>query len=338
MRYYLNVIDLWLPVWARDFFLGGHMKEFKTLTEQIDLLKSRGLIFLDEEFAIKKLQEDNYYSIINGYKDLFMESDNKYKSGTTFEEIYSLFEFDRSIKNIFLSNILIVENILRTLIAYNFSEKYGNDNYLKIDNFETLKNSGCSKQKYEERVEQIQKLICNMQQDISTNIKKKPYVNHYILNYGFIPLWVLVNAISLGRLSQFYSLMNQSVRVKVSKHWDLKEQDLNQFIKNLSYYRNLCAHDERLYNASNNQIIPDTIYHSILELPTFNGNYLIGKKDLFSLLITLKMLLPTEKFNTMCNKIDGRMKSLEKKISSIDVNNVFDCMGFPKNWILIKKS
>lgn len=70
-----------------------------------------------------------------------------------------------------MKNILIVENILRTLIAYNFSLKYGNDNYLKIDNFETLKNSGCKKEKYQERIEQIQKLICNMQLDIANNMK-----------------------------------------------------------------------------------------------------------------------------------------------------------------------
>lgn len=237
-----------------------------------------------------------------------------------------------------MKNILVVENILRTLIAYNFSEKYGNDNYLKLDNFETLKNSGCNKKKYQERIEQIQKLICNMQQDISNNIRKKPYINHYVLNYGFVPLWVLVNAISLGRLSQFYSLMDQSVRVKVSKHWDVKEDELDQFIKNLSYFRNLCAHDERLYNAINNQNIPDTIHHDFLNISKNNGNYVHGKNDLLSLVIVLKMLLPNDKFNTMCNQIEGRMKSLEKKITSIDVSEVFDSMGFVKGWINIKKS
>lgn len=316
------------------------MKEFKTYDEQIELLKTRGIIFEDEEFALNKLQEDNYYSIINGYKDLFLDEEdgNKYKNNVTFDEIYSLFEFDRNIKSIFLKNILVVENILRTLIAYNFSEKYGNDNYLKLDNFETLKNSGCNKKKYQERIEQIQKLICNMQQDISNNIRKKPYINHYILNYGFIPLWVLVNAISLDRLSQFYSLMDQSVRVKVSKHWDVKEEELDQFIKNLSYFRNLCAHDERLYNAINNQNIPDTIHHDFLNIPKNNGNYVHGKNDLLSLVIVLKMLLPNDKFNTMCNQIEGRMKSLEKKITSIDVSEVFDSMGFVKGWINIKKS
>lgn len=316
------------------------MKEFKTYQEQIELLKARGMKIDNEKFALEKLEEDNYYSIINGYKDLFLDTldNNKFLEGTTFEEVYALFEFDRNIKSILLKNILAVENILRTLIAYNFSEKYGNDNYLKIGNFETLKGSGCSKKTYQERIEQIQKLICNMQMDISNNIKKKPYINHYVLNYGFVPLWVLVNAISLGRLSQFYSLMDQSVRIKVSMHWNVIEKDLNQFIKNLSYFRNLCAHDERLYNAVNNQNIPDTEYHSNLNLNNVSNNYIQGKNDLFSLVITLKMLLPEEKFNTLCNQLEGRMISLAKKISTIDVNLIFDCMGFPKNWLNIKKS
>ena len=313
------------------------MKEFKTYQEQIEILKSRGIVINNEEFALEKLQEDNYYNIINGYKDLFIDS-NQYIQGTNFEEIYSLFEFDRNLKSILLKNILIVENILRTLIAYNFSLKYGNDNYLKIDNFETLKNSGCKKEKYQERIEQIQKLICNMQLDIANNIKKKPYINHYILNYGFVPLWVLVNAISLGRLSQFYSLMDQSVRINVSRKWNVKENELNQFIKNLSYFRNLCAHDERVYNATINQPIPDTIYHYKLNLKKKDNNFIQGKSDLFSLVISLKMLLPNDKFNTMCNQIEGKIKSLEKKIFVINPQKIFDKMGFPLNWIQIKKS
>ena len=339
IQYYnILLIDPWIPVWPKDFFW-RYMKEFKTLDEQINLLRQRGLVIKDEPFAINKLKEDNYYSIINGYKDLFIDDKNNniFKSNVTFEEIYSLFEFDRNIKSIFLKNILVVENILRTLIAYNFSEKYGNDNYLTLDNFETLKNSGCSNKKYQERIEQIQKLICNLQQDISNNIRKKQYIKHYVLNYGFVPLWVLVNAISLGRLSQFYSLMDQSIRVKVSKHWKIKEDDLDQFIKNLSYFRNLCAHDERLYNSKNNQNIPDTIYHNKLNIIRKNGNYINGKNDLLSLIIVLKILLPHNKFNTMCNQIEGRIKSIEKNIKSISVIEVFESMGFIKDWIDIKK-
>ena len=50
------------------------MKDFKTIDEQIDLLKSRNIIFEDEENAKKILLNNNYYNIINGYKDLFLDN------------------------------------------------------------------------------------------------------------------------------------------------------------------------------------------------------------------------------------------------------------------------
>ncbi len=316
------------------------MKEFKTYQEQIDLLKTRGLIINDELFVLEKLKEDNYYNIINGYKDLFITPGTKdnFIIGTTFEEIYYLYDFDRQLKNILFKQILKVENILRSLIAYNFSEKYGNDNYLKMDNFETLKGSNCSPQRYEERVGQIQTLLTNLQGDISRSMSKKNYINHYVLKYGFVPLWVLVNAITLGRLSQFYSLMDQSVRIKVSQHWNVKEEDLNQYIKTLAFYRNLCAHDDRLYSSKCNQDIPDTAIHQKLNINIIKGRYVNGKNDLFSLIIILKILLPENDFNNMCNKIDGRMRSLSQKITHISYQTIFDAMGFPNNWMTIKKA
>lgn len=316
------------------------MKDFKSYQEQIDLLKTRGLVINDEVFALEKLKEENYYNIINGYKSLFIVNgtQDEFIANTTFEEIYALYDFDRILRNILFKQILKVENILRSLIAYNFSEKYGKDNYLKLDNFETLKNSGCTKKKYQERVEQIQVLITNLQNDISRAISKKPYINHYILTHGFIPLWVLVNAITLGRLSQFYSLMKQPIRIKVSQHWNIKEEDLNQYIKTLAFYRNLCAHDERIYNSICNQDIPNTDMHNKLSIPVNNGRYKSGKNDLFSLIIVLKILLPSDDFNTMCNKIEGRMISLTQKLVHINSQDVFNSMGFPTNWIQIKKA
>ena len=78
------------------------MKEFKTVEEQIDLLKNRNISFNDEEKAKKILLNNNYYNIINGYKDLFLDSNQIiYKMGTKFEEIYALYEFDRQLRNIF---------------------------------------------------------------------------------------------------------------------------------------------------------------------------------------------------------------------------------------------
>ena len=64
------------------------MKEFKTYEEQIELLKLKGLIILDEAYAKEKLKEENYYNIINGYKELFMNlhKNDTFITDVTFEE------------------------------------------------------------------------------------------------------------------------------------------------------------------------------------------------------------------------------------------------------------
>ena len=40
------------------------MKEFKTIDEQIEILKDRGLIFKDTNMARRYLLTNNYYNII----------------------------------------------------------------------------------------------------------------------------------------------------------------------------------------------------------------------------------------------------------------------------------
>ena len=94
-------------------------KEFKTLGEQLDILKEKGLIIEDEYAAEEILLRENYFFIM-GYRHLFVKSskDSRYIPGTTFGEIYSLFEFDRNFRNIIFKNVLVIENQLKSVISY----------------------------------------------------------------------------------------------------------------------------------------------------------------------------------------------------------------------------
>ena len=76
-------------------------KTFKTLDEQIDILTKKGLVVEDIETAKTILLRENYF-FLSGYRHLFMKpDDNKtYLEGTTFNELYSMFLFDRQIRNI----------------------------------------------------------------------------------------------------------------------------------------------------------------------------------------------------------------------------------------------
>ena len=203
------------------------MKPFRTYDEQIEILKTRNLIINDENFAKEILAKENYYNVINGYKYLFLDNssiDEKYINNCKFEEIYNLYIFDRNLRNIIFKPILQIENELRTQIAYVFSDNHKDNNYLCYDCFETLKPIGNDKV-ISDRAEKIYSLISKIQNDISKYVKYKSYINHYIINYGYVPLWVLVNALPINRLSSFFNVMNQSERVQVSKHWNIKEKD-----------------------------------------------------------------------------------------------------------------
>lgn len=316
-------------------------KEFRTFRDQLDILKVRGLLVTDEDLAIKKLASDNYYNIINGYKDLFIDSTKDtetYKRNATFEEIYALYSFDRSIRSIIFKAILQVENTLRTQISYVFSKYHDSPNYLIYGNFETLLGISTEK-KISERAMDIYSLISNLQKDISKSVKHKDYIRHHVIEYGYVPMWVLVNAVPLNRLSSFYKLMNQRERIEVSKYWNILENHLRQYINKLAYFRNLCAHDERIYCSRDNALIPDTVFHEMLNIKkNSSNNYIQGKNDLLSLLISLKVLMPKDDFITFFNQLNGRIISLSTKLNSIDIIDVLNEMGIPKNWEIIKTS
>ena len=83
-------------------------KVFKNLDEQVLLLRDKGLVINNEKYAKEVLLRENYF-FLHGYRYPFLRSlDNKkYIPGTTFEELYSLFLFDRTIRNIIFKNPFI---------------------------------------------------------------------------------------------------------------------------------------------------------------------------------------------------------------------------------------
>ncbi len=80
-------------------------KEFKTIDEQIELLKSRGLKIDNEDKLKWYLSSYNYQNFINGYNDLFMinedRSKNKYKPIASSNQIINLFNFYRWLSKIY---------------------------------------------------------------------------------------------------------------------------------------------------------------------------------------------------------------------------------------------
>ena len=93
-------------------------KIFKTLDEQIQILQFKGLEVEDVDKAKYILFRENYF-FVSGYRRLFMRStkDSIFIKGTTFDELYATFLFDRRIRNIMFKYILIIENNMKSIIS-----------------------------------------------------------------------------------------------------------------------------------------------------------------------------------------------------------------------------
>ena len=301
------------------------MKVFKTIQEQISILESKGLIIDDYLFTEDILIRENYF-FISGYRHLFLKSpkDRNFIKGTTFRESYALFNFDRQVRNIVFKNLLIIENNLKSIISYQLSKKYGfrEKDYLKPENFT----------KVPDKQRQLSDTLKKMKRQIRVNGAQHSATSHYLKNYGYIPLWVVVKVLSFGIVGELYTVMKREDQEEIANIYDLSINNLLTYLPILSNYRNLCAHEDILYDHRTQKIIGDTRYHDGLDIPTTDGEYIYGKDDLFALIIILKQLLRPEEFRLLINELSYEIDILCGKLKVINIGKVLDTMGFPRNF------
>lgn len=305
-------------------------KEFKTLDEQIEILKSRGLVINDIDKTEELLLRENYF-FINGYRHIFMKNhkEDSFIPGTTFEELYAVFQFDRSFRNVLFKNLLIVENNLKSIIAYKLSKKYGirEKDYLKPSNFsQDIK-----------KVRQVNDVLNKIKRQIKLNGRQHSATLHYISNYGYVPLWILVKLLSFGMINELYSILKPDDKLAIAEYYNLDVETLGIYIALLSNYRNLCAHEDIVYDHRTQKEIPDTRYHMELDVPTTNDEYVYGKNDIFAVIIMLKCMLTESDFTDFVNEVSYDLNLLDGRVNIIPQSKILDRMGFPSNWEEIAK-
>ena len=302
-------------------------KEFKTLDEQLGIFKSKGLTINDEEEARNILLKENYF-FINGYRRVLMVSskEKKFVKGATFDELYAIFIFDRELRNILFKNLLIIENNIKSIISYKLSIKYGykEKNYLKESNFTT-------DNKDKRRVSDV---INKMKRQIRVNSQNHSATLHYITNYGYIPLWVLVKVLSFGLINELYGILKPEDQKEIADLYEIEMEDMEVYLSLLANYRNLCAHEDIVFDHRTQKYISNTKYHNELKIKQDEfGEYIKGKNDIFALIIILKQMLTKDEFMHMMDEINLKLQDLTWQIKSVKINKIYDTLGFPENYM-----
>lgn len=300
-------------------------KIFKTLDEQIEILQNKGLIINDVDNAKQILFRENYF-FVSGYRHLFMRSskENIFIKGTTFDELYATFVFDRRIRNIMFKYILIIENNMKSIISYQLSKKYGikERDYLNPKNFTQ---DGIKSR-------QVNDVIAKMKRQIRVNGKQHTATLHYLSNYGYIPMWILVKVLSFGIISELYNILKAEDAYNIAEYYNLQPDSLSIYLAILSNYRNVCAHEDILYDHRTQRSIPDTKYHYLLDIEATDEEYNYGKNDLFAVIIIMKFMLQPTEFHDLIYEIGYEIDVLDGKVDTVPLNLILNKIGFPNNW------
>lgn len=281
-------------------------------------------------YALSKLQDIRYYALIDGYKHLFYNPmTRQYIPGTTFEDIVALYDFDEGLRTLIFKYICHIEQKIRSQISYYFCEKYSSNqiHYLSPENYNNSKKNSLG----------IKKLIKILSYEAHDNTTHD-YINYQRNTYGNVPLWVTVNALTLGQISKMYSFLQNDIQSKISQCYPfVNEKELKQYLKMLTDYRNVCAHNERLFSFRSHTDIPNTRLHTKLKIPINGTQYVMGKNDVFAVIISFRYLLSKNDFSIFKKHLNRLIFTYHKQSPNADILKLLTIMGFPSTWNNILK-
>ncbi len=214
-------------------YLKGHMP----LEMQAQQLLDRGLV-ADKAALIQRLSAVSYYRI-SGYIHPFRQPGaDGYQPGTTLEEVWGRYCFDRRLRVLLLDAIERVEVAVRTQLVYHFAETHGPFGHCREESLDGLK--------IEEYIEWREALI------VETKRSKEAFKEHFFKKYGDshrnLPVWMVSELMSMGSMLTFYRGVEKSIQTRVASHFNWPEELLLSWLRSLYAARNICAHHARVWN------------------------------------------------------------------------------------------
>jgi abortive infection bacteriophage resistance protein len=216
--------------------LPPYQKPWLSHADQVQLLIGRGLTVADANAAAQFLSHINYYRF-SGYCLAFEQNRHQFIAGTTFEQVRAAYEFDMAVRDLVTEALEAIEVDLRSVVAYEFGHARGAFGHADPTSFHPSF--------------WHQDWIDRIRTDASRS--NETFVTHFRQSYAQfpdLPIWVAMELMSFGSLSQMFKFMFQAEQHAVSTRYGLGFAVLKNWMHHLVYVRNLCAHHSRLWDRS----------------------------------------------------------------------------------------
>ena len=196
--------------------------------EQAELLIARGLV-VEKSLLIERLRTVSYYRI-SGYLYPYRQpSSDDYIPGTKFETVWRHYAFDRRLRNIVMDAIERVEVCVRTRLICVHSQKYGPFGYC-----DSARLPGMSLDEHSQWLGDIRSEFGR---------SRERFVEHFKAAYGDmhkdIPIWMVAEIMSFGRMLTLYNGMEESHQTDVSRSIGLEKEVFGSWLAALNIIRNI---------------------------------------------------------------------------------------------------
>ncbi|MFD2036443.1 Abi family protein [Belliella marina] len=289
-------------------------KKAFTIDEHIEQLRKRGLSITDENIAKHYLKNVSYYRLAGYWWSMQNDKENHFfKENSRFEDVISLYNFDRELRILLFDVIEKIEISLRTKLIYQLSHEY--DSWW-FQNITIFKDSGALIGTLASIKEEV---------DRSKDIFIKEHKKKYKDDLRFPPAWKTLELTSFGSLSKLYGNLKNNVKSK-----DIIAQELGvanhtylpSWLQSITQIRNYCAHHSRLWNKN----LPGT--PKLLSKPPFRWVDDVPK-DTSKLYMHLCIMRYLVNVIAPENSFSIKLQELLIKYPSVDPN----ALGIKPNWV-----
>jgi abortive infection bacteriophage resistance protein len=287
----------------------NYSKVFISCPDQIALLKSRGMKFSDEAKARHLLENISYYRFSGYWYPLLADKRNHvFKPDAGFETAFSLYRFDRELRQLINSEMEKIEVAIRAKMAYVMSLTY---NAFWMEDTALFSNPSVHRL----TLDKIQDELDRSDEEFILSFKSK-YSNR------FPPSFILLEITSFGALSRLYGNLKQGKpRKNIAGTFGLPDRVFESWLHSLVYIRNMCAHHARLWNR---QIGIKPLYPRHTHNTWIDTDGVSNRRMYYILSIILYLLNVVNPGHTFKQKL----ANLFLKYPNVDRA----AMGFPAGW------
>lgn len=283
-----------------------------SVSDQVLILKNRGLIINDEAKVLSYLSNISYYRL-RAYTYPFQDNTNPahpFITKISFDEIIDLYVFDRKFRLFVLDAIEKIEISMRTQVIYQWALNHGSHWQLNVNLF---RNSV-----------QFNKDYTRLHQEVDRSVEA--FIEHYKTKYtnpSEPPCWMSLEVSSFGLLSLLFRNLKLGPEKKaITNYYGLKDVGvMESWMHSFSNIRNICAHHGRLWNRR---------LTAHIKMPTHTVNPFIQNKNIYpykiyAALCCMKYILDNI---SPGHAFTQNLTALMVKCPLAQVKE----MGFPTNW------